>query len=392
MTDQSDLVEELLFAEEDTSLDFKREQYPFDRADKETKSELLKDILAFVNAFRRTDAYILIGVEENRGGRSKVVGIQEHLDDAKLQQFVNSKTQLPVTFSYRELVHDGLPIGLIHIPSQTRPIYAKANYGKVAVEAVYIRRGSSTGIAKPEEIIRMGAAPVAVTHQPTAELHLIERSTGEPLGDRVNVEGPTWLNVPPRGEIPKYNPGESVGTGSVQIVSLDPFANSAFYRELAEYLQTERCFEASLELENTGESVIHDASIAIELADPNRVYELLGSRDRPIMPARRNTATAWVNRIPSGIMSGDVFVRREGGSWKVDCQFGKVRPGERVRLEEDLLIGCRSAGEVQINGRVFGDNIGRPILVGFVLHFSSGSLTLSVEEIKAAAHKFGDST
>ena len=100
MTAQSDFIEELLFAEEDASLDFKRQQYVFEGADRVTKSELLKDILAFVNAFRRTDAYILIGVEENRAGRSKVVGVQEQLDDAKLQQFVNSKTQLPVTFAY----------------------------------------------------------------------------------------------------------------------------------------------------------------------------------------------------------------------------------------------------------------------------------------------------
>ena len=64
MSIRSDFIEGLLFADEDASLDFKREQYAFERADKESKSELLKDVLAFVNAFRRADAYILIGVEE----------------------------------------------------------------------------------------------------------------------------------------------------------------------------------------------------------------------------------------------------------------------------------------------------------------------------------------
>jgi predicted HTH transcriptional regulator len=39
------------------------------------KSELLKDILGFANAWRRATAYILIGVKEVRGGRSNVVGI-----------------------------------------------------------------------------------------------------------------------------------------------------------------------------------------------------------------------------------------------------------------------------------------------------------------------------
>ena len=60
----SDLLEQLLNEEEGSYLDFKQEQYRFEGADNREKSEVLKDILAFTNAWRRTDAYILIGVEE----------------------------------------------------------------------------------------------------------------------------------------------------------------------------------------------------------------------------------------------------------------------------------------------------------------------------------------
>ena len=68
-------IEFLLDEDEGTSLDFKRDQYKFEGASKEDKSELLKDILAFANAFRRSDAYILVGVEEVRAGRSKVLAL-----------------------------------------------------------------------------------------------------------------------------------------------------------------------------------------------------------------------------------------------------------------------------------------------------------------------------
>ena len=129
---KSGLIERLLLSDEGVTLDFKREQYEFEGASKEAKGELLKDVLAFANTAREDDAYILIGVEEKRGAASEVVGVSVHLDDAKLQQFVNSKTRLPVTFSYRETMHDGLPIGVLHIPRQPRrPIYANANHGKV---------------------------------------------------------------------------------------------------------------------------------------------------------------------------------------------------------------------------------------------------------------------
>ena len=83
------------------TLDFKQNQYPFERADEADKSELLKDILAFANTTREDTAYILIGVKEVKGKRNQVVGINQSLDDAQIQQFVNSKTQKPVVFSYQ---------------------------------------------------------------------------------------------------------------------------------------------------------------------------------------------------------------------------------------------------------------------------------------------------
>ena len=66
----SNLLERLLHEEEGSALDFKRDQYAFEGADKDVKGGLLKDILAFANAWRRTTAYVLIGVDEVKGGRS----------------------------------------------------------------------------------------------------------------------------------------------------------------------------------------------------------------------------------------------------------------------------------------------------------------------------------
>jgi Putative DNA-binding domain len=73
------LIENLLNQDESSSLDFKRDQYPFDGADDGQKSELVKDILAFTNAWRQSDAYILIGVDDVQGGRSVTQDSRERL-------------------------------------------------------------------------------------------------------------------------------------------------------------------------------------------------------------------------------------------------------------------------------------------------------------------------
>ena len=155
----SEMLEALLSMDEGPTLDFKREQYPIEKSETdEIKSELLKDILAMVNADRYRTAYILVGVEEVKGGRSNVVGVDRHWEDASLHQFVNYKTNRPAEFSYTPFQVDDKEIGVFRIPIQTRPVYASKKYGKVGANTVYVRDGSSTAVATPDHIAAMGRA------------------------------------------------------------------------------------------------------------------------------------------------------------------------------------------------------------------------------------------
>ncbi|MEY2879192.1 MAG: hypothetical protein RLZZ15_1572, partial [Verrucomicrobiota bacterium] len=148
---------QLLYRAESESLDFKRDQYRFAEADDRTKSELLKDILAFANSWRSEPARILIGVDASVSP-PQVVGVRDHIDDATLQQFVHGKTQRTLRFSYEVVELKGRSVGVIEIPIQARPIYLRKDYGKLTANTVYFRRGSSTGEASPDEIAEMGAA------------------------------------------------------------------------------------------------------------------------------------------------------------------------------------------------------------------------------------------
>jgi len=150
-------IEELLYEEESNTLDFKEEQYRFigERND-HIKCEILKDILAFANAWRQSDAYILIGVREIKGAKSEVVGISEDIDDAALQQFIDAKTNKTVNFSYKTTTINEKKVAYIHIPTQDRPFFIKKKYGKLHANRVYIRKGSSTGEADPTEVASMG--------------------------------------------------------------------------------------------------------------------------------------------------------------------------------------------------------------------------------------------
>ncbi len=87
------VFEKLLYRGESETLDFKVDQYSFSGpgVTEEDKGELLKDILAFANAWRDTEAFILIGVHQGQGVKASPLGITRHLEDTALHQFTDSK-------------------------------------------------------------------------------------------------------------------------------------------------------------------------------------------------------------------------------------------------------------------------------------------------------------
>jgi predicted HTH transcriptional regulator len=97
----------------------------------------------------------LVGVEEVRGGPAILTGVTHHLDDANLQQMVSSKTNKPITFRYEGVTIGGKQVGVFQIPKQERPRFLTKDYGGVRANAPYIRRGSSTDVANPDEVVRM---------------------------------------------------------------------------------------------------------------------------------------------------------------------------------------------------------------------------------------------
>jgi hypothetical protein len=160
----------LLNRSEGDTLDFKKDNYRFKNGSKNEKSELLKDILAMANAWKATEAYIVIGVQEVSGKARDVCGVTPELSDSDVQQFVNSKTNRPVAFAIEHAQHEGKQLTVIRVlQNQSRPIFLTEGYGRLKSNVVYIRRGSSTDEASPDEIAEMAKQDVTVS-SPDVEL------------------------------------------------------------------------------------------------------------------------------------------------------------------------------------------------------------------------------
>jgi hypothetical protein len=364
-----ELIETLLNMSESASLDFKRDQYPLAGANDEQKSELVKDIVAFANAWKTSDAYIVIGVNENPGQRATVVGVTDHPNDAVLQQLVNTKTNAPVDFEYAALTVDGKSIGVIRISnSQQRPIFLKKNFGRLRANTVYVRRGSSTSEAAPDEIARMGAANVTA-NQPVPQIAL---DLGDPVERQIFGASATVVSKVLRKQKRLVDTKHPVVTKHEDLfafaaissrVSLGRKLGRIDPKKLAAY-RTERALFDGLgfHAKNTGRVLIEDARIVVEIPKHDGL-RVLAQDELPERPRSPLDITPYI-RPPS-----DTWVRGGEHSWEISSRLGKIQPDATV-WSDPFYIGSTVPVDLVVTARIFGDNISRPIDV---------SLTIGIE-------------
>lgn len=357
----NDLFESLLFEEEGTTIDFKKEQYRFVKASDEEKSELLKDILGFANAWRRAKAYILIGVAEVRGGKSNVIGIDalDQLDDHSLQQFVNNLVNTPVRFQYRAFTYDGKHVGIFVIDDgQQRPIHLTKNYGKLKREEVYVRYGSSTEPrpATPSEIAQMGKDKPRDCAELLVEFAEVDRD--DAIGTRVQLQC-EFCSLPEAEDIPKLpNPYE--GPFGIRTDFLNQH-NANYYYELAEYeFMSRLCRPVRLTVKNIGEAAAK--SVRVELVVPIGVGLLL-SEDLPEKPEKEEMpgerAIRGIGSVHQRRDPGEVDIGKNDDRFRIEIDCKDLQPGRPV-WSDTFYIGARESGHYSIEGHVFADNLQGP--------------------------------
>jgi hypothetical protein len=390
------LFEQLLYEEESTTLDFKKEQYRFAKATEDEKSELLKDILGFANAWRRSEAYILIGVEDLRGGRGNVVGIPsaDHLDDHSLQQFVNSLTNRAVRFHYEAFGFEGNQVGIIRIEEQARPIYLKKDYGKLKKGDVYVRRGSSTDPTKPadpDEIASMGSGQTATEVSLAVEFADPDRE--QALGTQVEWSA-KFCHMPDTKEIPTYDdrpapirlPGGQVfQVPDMSSMSLHDRLNPRYYHQLANFTFFSRLVrKIRLVVTNTAE--VPAVDVRLELAIPNgKGFGILDWSDVPDAPKRRESVLAVAAmknfKVRSAFRrSGDVEIEKNEEQTKVEIECGSLQPGRKV-WTDTFFMGIGQSGKIELKGHLFAANLPQPQEFTLLINAAITETSMTVDEL-----------
>lgn len=345
-------IKALLSHDEGTSLDFKQTQYPFARATDNQKSEIIKDILAFANAFRHQDAYILLGITE--GHPAQVTGITHHLSDAHLQQLINTKTNRPVEFSYHALRVNGKDIAAIRIAQQQRPIYLKKNFGNLHANTVYLRHGSSTSIATPDEIARMGNPDA-----PTLDLQFADANERRLQGTNLSITS-TVLHTPKN--IPDYG------------IAIDFLEfNRNYYREFITHATFDQLTKPiGLAITNTSSTTAHDVRVTLTMPDPKKKVTI--ALNAPPLPEQLTPDKPKQKPTPSRTIE----LERTSNAWHLTATFPKVQPHATQYLRHAVYIGARTTMTLNITAIIHADNLPTPITADLTIDLTNTKRTVTL--------------
>lgn len=371
MPGDDSLLETLLNEDEGSTLDFKREQYPC-KTDEE-KGELIKDILAFTNASRRADAFILIGVVENPGGRAKVVGVTHHLKDADLQQLVNSKTDQPVDFSYRSGRLDGKDIGILHVPVQGRPRFIKKKFGKLDADRVYVRRGSSTAVARPDEVAKMGWAS-SQELSPKLQLQFADPESRKLNGEALELCG-TCIDISDVKAIPNFVKQHQFAFDMRQV-------NTEYYRELVLHKWAQLlCKPLRFAITNLGSSLATDVRAELNLELSEAV--VFDDHEWPTNPEQYLEMSSFSLASFRRVRSDDDIVVDELSNGKriITINTKKIQPKQTAWIDASLFLGTKSSGTISLDGAIWSDNLPSPQSVDLEIRFTTKSLSMTWRQL-----------
>lgn len=376
------LLESLLHDDEGTSLDFKEEQYPFQGATPEKKSELLKDLLAMVNAWRRGPAHILVGVEEVRGGRSRIIGEDDHPGEHNLQQFTNAKTNRPIEFSYRVHRYEDKRIGVFRIPRQQRPFYVEKDFGRLEARVVYVRRGSATDKADPDEVARMGAEDLGGSGPPpTLELEWADLEARERLGRNATLE---QVCLHPKIDPELFEPRRhSRGLFNFSHDALRFDENPNYHEQLVDYVFIDTWLSPlGFSLKHVRGPAAENVELVAEIERSDAVT-ILDPSDGPVKPSRSQTATIAGSISPIGqSWEHDVKVEEHPGHWTVTVPFNDVAPQRRKWSSRSLYVGATDSTTVAFTGRLFADNLPEPLEVELELVIDVEKREMEPEDLR----------
>lgn len=143
-----DIIE---YDEENTNLDFKKEEYY-----KNDYVSLLKDVSSMANALNIETKRIIIGIKHRPGEDKEFVGVEKLTDQATLENIIQENIEPNINFKYYPYKFKNVTLGIIEIyDNYDKPYMMRKDYATLKKGEMWIRKGSRQSRVIREDLDKM---------------------------------------------------------------------------------------------------------------------------------------------------------------------------------------------------------------------------------------------
>ncbi len=148
MLNLDDIIE---YDEENTNLDFKKEEYY-----KNDYVSLLKDVSSMANALNIETKRIIIGIKHRPGEDKEFVGVEKLTDQATLENIIQENIEPNINFKYYPYKFKNVTLGIIEIyDNYDKPYMMRKDYATLKKGEMWIRKGSRQSRVIREDLDKM---------------------------------------------------------------------------------------------------------------------------------------------------------------------------------------------------------------------------------------------
>lgn len=385
-------LDELIeYESENTSLDFKAEEYG------KNNFELIKDVMSMANAHTNRKKYIIVGVKDNPNEDREIIGLKTISDQAILENIIQENIEPIIHFKYYKYEFKGKMLGIIEIgDNRNRPYMMKKDNASLKKGDSWIRKGSRQSRVVREDIdkmiqerlsyidikeIKIGIGnnfekeqyikiPVINLDEKPSNIEknrleeLLEKLRSYDKEDKkreklflVNKNFGEYLNDSKKIRVGTNFLGQSVYYDEKKILEKIKNVTTEFYDEDYYYLLEENSLKLNFSIYNGTNIFLED--VKIEFKIPKDVFFVAES-----IPEKPNYDSFGM-KLPSSFVMGYPNVEEENNYYIVTEYFDNIRHKDLTMIFSEDLRCCKireyKGNKINIKYKISAKNLETPI-------------------------------
>lgn len=385
-------LDELIeYESENTSLDFKAEEYG------KNNFELIKDVMSMANAHTNRKKYIIVGVKDNPNEDREIIGLKTISDQAILENIIQENIEPIIHFKYYKYEFKGKMLGIIEIgDNRNRPYMMKKDNASLKKGDSWIRKGSRQSRVVREDIDKM--IQERLSYIDTKEIKIgignnfekeqyikipvinldekpsnIEKNRLEELLEKlrsydkedkkreklflVNKNFGEYLNDSKKIRVGTNFLGQSVYYDEKKILEKIKNVTTEFYDEDYYFLLEENSLKLNFSIYNGTNIFLED--VKIEFKIPKDVFFVAES-----IPEKPHYDSIGM-KLPSSFIMGYPNVELENNYYIVTEYFDNIRHKDLTRIFSEDLRCCKvrkyKGNKINIKYKISAKNLETPI-------------------------------